>query len=52
MKIEKMLSKGIAIGMVILFLLCILFGPDFNNANSNHRLFDLSPAALCIAYRM
>ena len=52
LKIKKMLSKAIGILMVILFLLCILVGPDFNNANSDHRLFDLSPLALYIAYRV
>jgi hypothetical protein len=52
LKIKKMLSKAIGILMVILFLLCILVGPDFNNTNSDHRLFDLSPLALYIAYRV
>lgn len=52
LKIQRMLSKTIGILMVILFLLCILLGPDFNNANSDHRLFDLSPSAIYIAYRV
>jgi hypothetical protein len=52
LQVRKMLLKAIGILMVIMFLLCILVGPDFNGANSDHHLFDLSPSALYIAYRV
>ncbi|RQM04600.1 hypothetical protein DH86_00004316, partial [Scytalidium sp. 3C] len=51
-KASKYLSKLLGVSLVVLFLLCILLGPEFNNANSDHRLFELCPEDLYIWYRL
>ncbi len=48
----KLLKKAIGVSRFALFILCILLGPDLNETNLDHSLFDMSAPAVHTAYKV